>query len=372
MARGEQDRPVPWRERVICFALLPLTWAIQSGARTHPDGVERIYSQTIYPFIREFIGTLTGWMHYSFAEILIYLTILLVLYRVYRAVQGLARRVRSPRNVAAHTVSWTLGFIGLAYCIGMVLWAFNYHRQPFLYTENLDRVGISAPELQEVCLDLAAEANKLRAPLPEDDQGVLRLPESKREALQRAKRAFDVAEQPYASLQDGFVSNPKGLLLPILPNFHVAGFFFPYTHEPNVAIEQPVHSLLFSSCHEMAHQLSWAREEEANFVGYAVCRYHPDDDYRYAVTQGALRYALWTLEAMDRERAVGVRTLLEPGILRDWEASKNFWSEYDGRIADSAQKVNDAYLKSNGQEEGVRSYGLMVDLLVADYRRRSE
>lgn len=35
-----------------------------------------------------------------------------------------------------------------------------------------------------------------------------------------------------------------------------------------------------------------------------------------------------------------------------------------------AAKVNDSYLKSNRQEDGVKSYGRMVDLLLADYRQR--
>ena len=30
--------------------------------------------------------------------------------------------------------------------------------------------------------------------------------------------------------------------------------------------------------------------------------------------------------------------------------------------------MNDAYLKANGQENGLRSYGRMVDLLLAYYR----
>lgn len=33
-----------------------------------------------------------------------------------------------------------------------------------------------------------------------------------------------------------------------------------------------------------------------------------------------------------------------------------------------SDRVNDAYLKANGQENGLRSYGRMVDLLLAYYR----
>ena len=117
------------------------------------------------------------------------------------------------------------------------------------------------------------------------------------------------------------------------------------------------------------HQLGWAREEEANFVGYAVCRRHPDADYRYAAAQGALSYALGALRRADPDAAAAVALTLGKGLERDWDASRNFWKRYDTRLGDAALRVNDAYLKAQGQEQGIRSYGLMVELLVADHRR---
>ena len=52
-------------------------------------------------------------------------------------------------------------------------------------------------------------------------------------------------------------------------------------------------------------------------------------------------------------------------------ASMEFWRKYDTRFGDAAMRVNDVYLKAQGQEQGIDSYGSMVDLLVADYRRES-
>lgn len=370
MARGEQDRPVPWRERLILFSLLPLTWAVQAWTRSHPEFVENVYSRKLYPVIAEFVGTLTGWTSYSFAELFILLVGVVTLYRIGRALRGLARKRRSLKNVGAQALSYSLALAGIFYCWGMFGWAFNYHRQPLLVSENLDRVGITATELQQVSLALASEANSLRRHLEEDELGRMRLLESDRDALDRGRRAFSALEQEYESLRDSFVSRPKGPLINLLPWMHIAGVFFPYTGEANVTMTQPKPSLLFSACHEMAHQAGWAREEEANFVGYAVCRRHPDEDYRYAAAQGALRYSLGALRRMDENLAASVVTTLGPGLQRDWEASNEYWQRYDGALGENAQRVNDAYLKSQGQEEGIRSYGMMVDLLVADFRRR--
>ena len=47
-----------------------------------------------------------------------------------------------------------------------------------------------------------------------------------------------------------------------------------------------------------------------------------------------------------------------------------YWSRFDGIAAAASTQINDAYLKANRQDEGVKSYGRMVDLLLADYRDR--
>ena len=52
----------------------------------------------------------------------------------------------------------------------------------------------------------------------------------------------------------------------------------------------------------------------------------------------------------------------------DMAAQNNYVSAHDTKVAEVSDKVNDAYLKLNDQQDGVRSYGKMVDLLLA-YRR---
>ena len=48
-------------------------------------------------------------------------------------------------------------------------------------------------------------------------------------------------------------------------------------------------------------------------------------------------------------------------------ANRDFWEKYDGAVAEVSNRVNDTYLKANGQAEGVKSYNRMVDLIAAYY-----
>ena len=57
-------------------------------------------------------------------------------------------------------------------------------------------------------------------------------------------------------------------------------------------------------------------------------------------------------------------------VQRDLAADGAYWDQFEGPVAQVSNQVNDSYLKANEQEDGVKSYGRMVDLLLADYRQR--
>ena len=73
------------------------------------------------------------------------------------------------------------------------------------------------------------------------------------------------------------------------------------------------------------------------------------------------------LYRVDYERWELVRGRLSPLAEADLAANRQFWSSYDGAVAEVSNKVNDTYLKANGQSDGVKSYNRMVDLIVAYY-----
>ena len=62
-----------------------------------------------------------------------------------------------------------------------------------------------------------------------------------------------------------------------------------------------------------------------------------------------------------------MRGTLPPEAEADLRLNREFWAKYDGAIAEVSNKVNDTYLKANGQKDGVKSYNRMVDLIVAYY-----
>ena len=70
---GVQDRPVPWRFRLVLFSLLPATVLIQILAKLTPGAVERLYSRGLYPVVQKIVSGLTDWTVWSIAEWLLIL-----------------------------------------------------------------------------------------------------------------------------------------------------------------------------------------------------------------------------------------------------------------------------------------------------------
>ena len=147
----------------------------------------------------------------------------------------------------------------------------------------------------------------------------------------------------------------------------ITGVYFPFTGEANVNIAIPDLLLPATTLHEMAHQRGIAPEDEANFLAFAVGRLHPDIDFQYSSTVLALIHAMNALNAQDAELATTLRSQYSEAVNRDLAAYRQFWKTYEGKTNEVADRVNDTYLKSNRQEEGIRSYGKMVDLLLGYY-----
>ena len=58
---------------------------------------------------------------------------------------------------------------------------------------------------------------------------------------------------------------------------------------------------------------------------------------------------------------------LPEAVKIELEENTQFWARYEGKTAEAAEAVNDAYLKVNGQAEGVKTYGRVVDLMLEDF-----
>jgi len=331
--------------------------------------VERGYSEGLYRSIAAATARATGSIPFSLAEWVVGAALLAVGWAVVRLALRLARERGHRRRMAMRATGTALGAAGAAYLVFLLGWGLNYAREPFAVLAGLDASPAGTAELRAVCASLVEAANALRTGLPEDAQGVMRLPDGLRGAAARAEKGYGEAALVHSVLA-GRARRAKPLVASRAFSYlGITGIFFPFTGEANVNADVPDPDLPFAMAHELGHAHGFAREDEAGYVGYLACRFHPDADFRYSGALAASVYALNALWTVDR---AGHRQLTErrsAAVRRDLQALQRWSDRYSGRVSRVSRSVNNAYLRSQGQAEGVRSYGRMVDLLIAERRR---
>ena len=114
------------------------------------------------------------------------------------------------------------------------------------------------------------------------------------------------------------------------------------------------------------------REDEANFIGYLACKDAADPLTRYSGYSLAYDYSIGALSRVDRERAAGIADTLSETVKADRRARSEYLKRFEGPVAEASNAANNAYLKANQQQDGTRSYGRMVDLLLAEARQEAE
>jgi len=83
----------------------------------------------------------------------------------------------------------------------------------------------------------------------------------------------------------------------------------------------------------------------------------------------AFNYCFNALYKADIDLAKKVANMCDDGVIDDIVFEDEYWDKYQKTvIAETTDKVYDSYLQANGEESGVKSYGEMVDLLLAYYK----
>ena len=370
-------RPALPRTARWALGLWALALTLRLAAAGSPGAVESLYARGLYPHVAAALGTLTGWAPFSVAELLVALAAVGALVRGYRARGALLRRPRRPALQRLGLLAAAAA--GAGYLAFLLVWGLNYHRSPLAqlagYGGEPPEPEAAAAELRELCTLLVDEVADLRGAVGEDAAGVMRLRAGRRDALGRAGQGYAAAAAQSPTL--AAVLAPSGappkpaLASRAMSLVGISGIYFPFTGEPHVNAELPACQLPFVACHEIAHRLGFAREDEANFLAWLACRDHPDADFRYAGALAALRHALAVLALVDPAAFAVERERLAEPVLRDLRDLEAFWSRWRGPLAELGSAVNDAYLTAQGELEGVASYGRVVDLLLAERRWRA-
>ena len=355
--------------KLFMIALIPVSAMLIYISSLRPDLVEKMYTKNFFMKVSPAFSSASGIFPFSAAEIIVIILIMIVIYYFITTIIKIIKNKSGKLGILIKFIINMLASLGVIYFGFLILWGFNYHRLPFSDIASLDVSPASVDELYEVCEDLVYRANRLRIYVREDKNGCMYIPGGFKSVSSRAYLGYMNASKIYPELRGNY-GRPKPVIFSKIMSYEgISGVYFPFTAEANVNISQPDSMLPSAACHEMAHQRGFAREDEANYISYFACSLNPDLDFQYSGTLLALIHSMNALHAHDTARYKLLSSKYSDAVKRDMSQNDEYWRQYEGTIEKISSNINDAYLKSNMQKDGVYSYGRMVDLIIAEYRK---
>lgn len=355
-----------YKWKFLSLTLIPLAILIKRIMANYPEFTEYVYSRGIYKFIMHPVSILMGLIPFSVAEIAL---IILVIYIPLRLIYLIIKAIRKRKGIILLQFLANLVLIGsLWFFVQTMVWNINYERLPYSELAGVTVQDSSVEDLDALCRWLVDNTNKLREQVSEDQNGVMFVEGGYKSVLKRAANGYEAIEHKYPFL-GGEYGPPKPVLLSkLMSHTNIIGVYSCLTGEANIDIDIPYFDLASTAMHEMAHQRGFAREDEANYIAYTACMAHPDVDFKYSGSVMALQYSMNALYTESTERYFAIADNFSPGYLRDLEADRVYWKQFQGITKEVANKMNDTYLKLNGEKDGVKSYGRMIDLLLAEHK----
>jgi len=386
------------RKRNILLLLIPLGFLFTYLAKSNAQIAEKVFSNGIYKWLSQGMSLLTGWIPFSLMELIIIVgpvtLLVLIIRQIVRvckvkkpacAMSEYHRDIMEVQSIGEQRFLLLMTMLQNILCLVAVIFfgyvllcGINYHRYPVAYHLGLTVEDSTIEELEGLYAELAEQAVELRAQLSSvDENGVYVLPYSEKELGREAKKAYEAFAKEYPVF-GGRYPVPKHVFFSRLMSWtEITGVFTPWTMEANVNIDISPYSIGSTMCHELAHLRGFMREDEANYISYRVCVASDSVDLKYSGTMLALIHTGNALYGQDAERYFELyRAHMSPEVSLDLVANNEYWDQFekpvvgDTTVGEIADKVNDAYLKANDQADGTKSYGRVVDLLLAEYKMR--
>ena len=386
------------RKRNMLLLLIPLGILLTGWAKANARVAEVFFAAGIYKVLSQGMSMLTGWIPFSLMELIIIVGPVAVLVLIIRQIVRVCkvkkptyamsekhRDIMEVQSVAAQRIILLITMLQNLLCLAAVIYfgyvllcGVNYHRYPVAYHLGLTVENSTEDELAGLYAELADKATELRTQLAtENEKGVYVLPYSERELGKQAKQAYIALAKDYPVF-GGRYPVPKHVFFSRIMSWtEITGVFTPWTMEANVNIDISPYSIASTMCHELAHLRGFMREDEANYIAYRACMASDSVDLQYSGTMLALIHTGNALYGQDAERYYELyRAHISPAVSMDLVANNEYWDQFEKpvvgetTVGEIADKVNDAYLKANDQEDGTKSYGRVVDLLLAEYKQR--
>ncbi|MCP9766424.1 DUF3810 domain-containing protein [Lacihabitans sp. LS3-19] len=348
--------------KIISIILLPIQFVFFKIISSNPDWIEDYYSRRFFKGLSSFLRIITSPFNFSIGLVLVYILSFILVFFIVKEITKLRKGETNFKRILINV----LAYLSPIYLFFMLTWGLAYHKMPIEKLMHLDKKNIKDQEVIDLCKTLVDSTNKKRSALSD-----VQISKSSFDEI------FDEAPEAYTNLKGQFPflnykhpSIKKATGSNLLAYMSTSGVYMFPSGEANVNTNNMLYDAPYVTTHEMAHQLGFASEDEANFLAFLACKNHPNPLFQYSAYYGTVFRALNKVWEIDSTQSKELYGKLDPKVIADREKEKAVWIKFRNPIQRYiVSPFYDFFLKSNGQEEGSRSYDLVLDLMVAERRK---
>jgi hypothetical protein len=312
--------------------------------------VQSFYGQNIYPKISGLNQFFWSKVPFSIGDFGYVIGILLIL-------------IRFKRFKLNHHIGYVLSTIFIIITLFYFSWGMHYFKTPLRVSRKLPAT-ISLEHLVETTQHYANALTTLHKQISPDPATAVVIPLETDALLALANSTMESSSLRPHQIH----GKAKSTLFPTLLSYMgFGGYLNPFTHEAQVNTLQPKLRIITTACHEIAHQWGVAAEDEANYISIKATTASDIATVSYAGHLMAFQYMVNSLYRLDAQQAKTVMDKLPEGIIENIREARAFWEKYQNPFEEVLEISYDQYLKANQQQAGIKSYSLVVDLLVDDF-----
>ncbi len=326
------------------------------------QSIENYYSRGLYPFIRKILDTIHRILPIHFLVVLVILLLVWLGVKTLKVIKRKDPWRKALINIGANT----LGFLAMVFTLFMWLWGFNYGRVDIYEQLGIKGEAISKERIKAIAeqqTQLIIDLRQQSVALPDSGStSAYQLPEELSDIIFKATdQTFDELALGNPGSPQAKMLKPKGVLLCL----STAGFYSPWTGEPNVDAGLHPLQIPFVMAHELSHGMGITDEGGCNFMAVLIGRKLQNPMLRYAFELSYWRYVMGSYRRQDESAFEDLRNQLPANISNDLLQIKINGNKYPDLFPTLRNLFYDNYLKSQGVKAGMKSYGQVVNMIEA-------
>jgi len=338
-------------------------------AAQFPNWIAKYYTNGFFKWLGLNLRRITNLSPIAIGEYVYLFLVIILIINLLRVLYELKQQFNENKNrglILKSILLKGLKYFVQLFVVFMLLWGLNYQQSSPAKQFNLEvRENYSDVAIEQLTLQLIDKLNTTRAQISDATIEQLTIQQVFSTAIK--EYAQQALTYPFLKLKE---PNLKLARFPSLGDYiGFLAYYQPITGEAIIRGDVPILTLPFTTCHEMAHQLGYASETEANFIAFVIGTESHQPLFKYSMLLQLFTYAqsaelTFIAKTGNFENWKKVvnrnKSLLSPSVLADRKKIKLFFLERQDLLIPASTSLYNQFLQWNKQSKGIESYNDVI------------